>query len=70
MKDWLAEGKGVFYLKNGERYEGDFKKDKPDGNGIYYYKDGSRQMGDYSNGKRIKKHVKMDNSGEVTFNNY
>ena len=58
------------YYINGDRYEGDFKNDKPDGKGIYYFKNGNREMGDYLNGKKVKKHVKMDNSGTVTTNCY
>ena len=44
MIDSLAEGKGIMFYINGDRYEGDFKNDKPDGKGIYYFKNGDREM--------------------------
>lgn len=33
----LAEGKGIFYNNNGDRYEGYFLNDKPEGKGIMYF---------------------------------
>ena len=36
------EGKGIFYYKNGNRYEGDWRNDKKEGKGIAYYQNGDR----------------------------
>ena len=32
----MAKRKGIFYTKNGNKYEGDFKNNKMDGHGILY----------------------------------
>ena len=66
----LAEGKGIFYGFNGDRYEGEWKNDKKEGKGIYYFNDGDRTIGDYSNGAPIGKHVKLTKNGEVKTKNY
>ena len=63
MKNCLAEGKGVMFYANGNRYEGDFINDLPDGQGIFYYNNGDREMGDYSKGKKINMHIKINNDG-------
>jgi len=36
-------GFGVYYYKNGVRYEGEFVQDERDGHGILYEKDGTVQ---------------------------
>ena len=33
----LREGKGIFFLNNGDRYGGVWENDKYDGRGVYYY---------------------------------
>ena len=33
----LREGKGIFFLNNGDRYGGDWKNYKYEGRGVYYY---------------------------------
>ena len=45
------EGKGIFYFKSGNRYEGDFKNDGFEGKGIFYFKSGNRYEGDFKNDK-------------------
>ena len=37
MKNDKKEGKGIMYLKNSDRYGGDFRNDKYEGKGVYYY---------------------------------
>ena len=37
-------------MKNGDRYEGDFKNDKPEGKGIIICKNGDKYEGDFKNG--------------------
>ena len=64
------EGKGIFYHKNGDRYEGEFKYWLRDGNGILYYKNGDRIMGDYANDKPIGIHVKLEKTGNVKVTKY
>ena len=46
----LREGKGIFYINNGNRYEGDWKNDKYEGKGIFYYNKGDKYEGDFKNG--------------------
>ena len=63
-------GKGIYFAKNGDRYEGDWRNDNKEGKGIYYYNNGNREMGDYSNDKQIGKHVTLTKIGEVKTKNY
>ena len=52
-------GKGLYFYKNGDVYDGDIILDKFEGKGIYYYANGDREMGNYKNNKKIGKHVKF-----------
>ena len=45
------EGKGIYYYKSGNRYEGEWKNDKREGKGIYYFNDGDRYEGEFKNHK-------------------
>ena len=47
----LREGRGIYYVNNGDRYEGEWKILKRDGRGIEYFHDGNRYEGDFKNGK-------------------
>ena len=38
----FRKGKGTFYFLNGDRYVGDWNRDKMDGTGIYHYRNGDR----------------------------
>ena len=58
------------YYTDGDRYEGEWKKDNKEGKGIYYFNYGDRMMGDYYNDKPIGKHVTLTRNGEVKINNY
>ena len=69
-KNDKAEGKGIAYYNNGDRYEGDWKNGKREGKGIYYYNNGNRVMGDYLNDKEIGKHVTLTFNGEVKIENF
>ena len=51
MNNNMREGKGIYYFKNGNRYEGDWKKNLQHGKGIFYFKGGERFEGDWKNGK-------------------
>ena len=42
----------MFY-NNGDRYEGDYRKNKGEGKGIYYFLNGDRMMGDYYNDNAV-----------------
>ena len=46
------EGKGIKYLSDGDRYEGDWKNNLPEGKGVYYYNNGNRYEGEWKNGKK------------------
>ena len=59
-----AEGKGICYFINGDRYEGDCKNDKREGKRIYYYNNGDRYEGDYRNGKKEGKGIYYYNNGD------
>ena len=38
MKNDMKEGEGIWVLENGEKYEGEFHKDKVNGTGTFYGK--------------------------------
>ena len=38
----LRKGRGTFYYLNGDRYVGEWNRDKPEGKGTYYYTNGDR----------------------------
>jgi len=42
----------VRQLKNGDKYEGELKDDKPHGKGIYYLANGNRYEGEFEEGKK------------------
>jgi hypothetical protein len=48
------EGKGVFYWKDGDRYEGSWKNNERDGNGTLYTKGGESIPKKYSIGVEVK----------------
>lgn len=52
--DGKRHGNGTFYWTNGDRYEGEYRNDKPDGYGKIYYADGRWEFGVYSNGTRLR----------------
>ena len=53
------------YLKNGDRYEGEWKNGKIEGKGIYCRNNGDRYEGDFKNGKREGKGILYLNNGLV-----
>ena len=57
----IREGKGIFYDKNGDIYDGEWKKDKKEGRGTYIYEDGDVYEGEWKNdcfeGRGIFYHV-------------
>ena len=61
-----ADGKGIFYFRDGSRYEGDFRKDAREGKGVWYFSNGDRMMGDYFNDRQVGKHVILHANGEVS----
>ena len=60
-----ANGKGIWYGFNGDRYEGDWRNGEKDGKGIFYFPNGDRRVGDFSNGKEIGLHVRITKNGEI-----
>ena len=48
-KNGKLNGNGIYYLKNGERFEGNFIDDKYNGYGKYYYNDGEFLEGIFKN---------------------
>ena len=58
-----AEGKGIWYGDNGDRYEGDFRNGKQEGKGIYYYNSGDRYEGEWRNGNKEGKGICYFNNG-------
>jgi hypothetical protein len=55
--DGLRQGKGVFTLANGNRYDGDFLDDKRTGKGFFTWINGDKYEGDFVDGKRTGKGV-------------
>jgi len=45
------KGMGVYTLKTGYRYEGEFKNNKPNGQGLFTSPDGQRYQGGFKDGK-------------------
>ncbi|ETO19146.1 hypothetical protein RFI_18089 [Reticulomyxa filosa] len=41
------KGKGIFYFKNGDRYEGEYRKNVRHGYGVMHYKNGDKYSGDW-----------------------
>ena len=70
FKNNKRDGKGIYYYKNGDRYEGGYKNHKKEGQGVMYYKNGNREMGDYSDGRSIGKHVVLTLWGDTHTNIY
>ena len=65
----LPEGNGIYYYKNGSRYEGDFKNGKKEGKGIYYYENapfkGDRYEGGWKNDKQDGKGSYYFKDGDI-----
>merc|ERR1719384_226920 len=47
----FRKGKGTFYFLNGDRYIGEWSRNKMDGRGVYQYKNGDRFEGILSQGQ-------------------
>ena len=62
MKNDKKDGKGIIYYNSGNRYEGNWKKNKRNGSG-YYFNNGIKQIGDFSDGRKIRKHLLLKNNG-------
>ena len=43
------------YYKNGDRFEGTWKKNKKEGEGILFLENGNREIENYLNGKKLEK---------------
>ena len=50
-KEGKFDGKGIFYFKNGDIYEGDYKNGFREGYGTYKYANGEKFEGDFIKGK-------------------
>lgn len=46
---------GIFHYENGDKYDGQWSKDKMNGHGVMSYKDGSKYEGDWVNSERSGK---------------
>jgi hypothetical protein len=51
FRDNLRADYGVYYYRNGDRFEGWFQKNIPNGKGAYYFADGDRVTGIFRNGQ-------------------
>ena len=52
IKNDKREGKGIFYWKNGNKYEGDYKNDKREWKGIFYWNNDDKYVGDFKTDKK------------------
>ena len=52
FKSYKKNGKGKYYYKNGEIFDGEWKNGIIEGKGIYYYNNGRKYEGQWKNGKR------------------
>lgn len=55
--DGLLDGKGTLIYGNGDKYIGDFKKNKRDGSGSMFYSNGDRYVGEYRGDKKEGKGI-------------
>ena len=54
FKNDNREGKGIYYWKDGSRWEGTFKDNVMNGVGMYYGNDGDNYEANYENGEYIE----------------
>ena len=66
----LREGKGVYYFNNGDKYEGEWKKNNVDGKGIYYYDTGDIYKGEWKNNTEDGKGIYYYKNGDIFKGNY
>ena len=60
--------KGIYYHKNGNKYEGDWKNEKRDGKGIFYWNDGRKYEGDFKNNIREGNGILYYTNGKIEKN--
>ena len=66
-KVFVPHGWGVFWLANGERYEGQFENGKYHGEGIYYWPTGVKHYGQFVNGEITGVGVRYDGDGGIYY---
>ena len=54
FKEDMKTGKGILYLSNGERYEGEFESDSVHGEGIFMNRKGERVPGRWSSNHMLR----------------
>ena len=66
-----AEGKGIWYGYNGDRYEGEWRNGNKEGKGIYYYaKSGDRYDGEWRNNIKEGKGIAYFANGDRRMGDY
>lgn len=65
--DGLRSGYGVLYLKNKERYQGQWKNNQKQGQGYYYYANGEFYKGTWYTAAYSRDHDKKEGYGEFYF---
>jgi hypothetical protein len=66
----IMEGKGKFFYKNGDTYDGFWKNGVKEGRGIYIYKNGDLYEGDFKNDKFEGKGIIYYNDGDIYDGNF
>ena len=61
MVNGLREGHGVFHFNNGDKYEGNFSRNKFNGKGVYSWANGDYYDGEFVDGK-------ISGNGDMNFN--
>ena len=60
----LREGKGIYYINNGNIYDGEWKKDKREGKGTMIFNNGDKYEGDFKNGQAEGKGINYYQNGD------
>ena len=67
INDEIPNGKGKYFFKNGETYEGSIKEDKFEGNGKYIYENSEYYIGEWKDDLRNGKGILYYKNGNIKY---